>query len=297
MIAGRFFGRGVAGARGDAGRRPGLLQQPAGILGVVLLGSVAAFTILGNVLYDGDPFRTNASAIFASPSARFPLGADQLGRDVLARMLSAGLLSIPMGIAAIGVGAVIGSALGLVSGFVGGLFDTLLMRVVDVMLSFPTLLIALVVVSILGPSVVTSIFAVSLAAVASYARVVRSTALALRSATYIEAARVSSTRTPKLITRHVVRNVLDVVVPLLVIGMGNGMIVLAALSFLGIGVQPPQADWGVMLTDGVRSIYSAPLVALAPAIVLYLTVAGINLTGEALGVSFGAGGRVRAERP
>ena len=99
-----------------------------------------------------------------------------------------------------------------------------------------------------------------------------------------------------MLVRHVVPNVLDVVVPLLVIGMGSGIIVLAALSFLGIGVQPPRADWGVMLTDGVRSIYSAPLVALAPAVLLYITVAGINLTGEALGVRLGAGGRTRGDR-
>ena len=296
MIAGRILGRVPRPRGGGDRRRPGVLQQPAGILGVALLAAVALFTVIGALFYDGDPYRTNASAILQGPSARFPLGTDQLGRDVLARILSAGLVSIPMGIAAIGVGAVAGSAIGLVAGFVGGPFDTLVMRVVDVMLSFPTLLVALVVVSILGPSVVTSILAVSIAAVASYARVVRSTALALRSATYIEAARVSSTRTLRLITRHVVRNVLDVVVPLLVVGMGNGMIVLAALSFLGIGVQPPQADWGVMLTDGVRSIYTAPLVALAPAVILYLTVAGINLTGEALGVTLGAGGRTSVER-
>lgn len=279
-----------------SGRRPGVLAQPSGVVGVTLLTMVAAFTILGALFYDGDPYRINATAVLQGPSERFPLGTDQLGRDVLARLISAGLLSIPMGILAIGVGAVVGSAVGLIVGFVGGRSDTIVMRAVDVMLSFPSLLVALVIVSILGPSIATSILAVSVAAFASYARVVRSTALSLRKATFIEAARVSSTGTARVIGRHVVPNVLDVVVPLLVIGMGNGMIVLAALSFLGIGVQPPQADWGVMLTDGVRSIYSAPLVALAPAVILYITVAGINLTGEALGVTLGAGGRTREDR-
>jgi peptide/nickel transport system permease protein len=148
-------------------------------------------------------------------------------------------------------------------------------------------------VTILGPSAITSILAVSVAALPSYARVVRSTVLALRTATYIDAARVSSTGTARMITRHVLRNVMAVVVPLIVIGMGNGMIVLAALSFLGIGVQPPQADWGVMLTDGVHAIYTAPIAALAPAVMLYLTVAGINLTGEWLGSRLTAGGASR----
>jgi peptide/nickel transport system permease protein len=265
-------------------------------LGLTLLLAVAAFIALGSWLYDGDPYRINATAVLQGPSARFPLGTDQLGRDVLARLISAGLLSIPMGLAAIGIGAIIGCGVGVVSGFVGGPFDTLVMRVVDVMLAFPSLLVALVIVSILGPGMATSILAVSVAAFASYARVVRSTSLTLRDATFIEAARVSSTGGIRMIRRHVVPNVLDVVVPLLVIGMGNGIIVLAALSFLGIGVQPPQADWGVMLTDGVRSIYSAPLVALAPAVLLYVTVAGINLTGEALGVMLGSSGLTRGDR-
>jgi peptide/nickel transport system permease protein len=279
--------------RGRARRGFAFLGQPAGILGVGLLAGVAIFTLLGSVLYHGEAFRTSSSHILEGPSAAFPLGTDQLGRDVLARILAAGLLSVPMGIAALGLGAIVGSAIGIVSGFVGGWADTIVMRSVDVMLSFPSLLIALVVVTILGPSAITSILAVSIAALPSYARVVRSTVLALRTATYIDAARVSSTGTTRMITRHVLRNVVDVVVPLIVIGMGNGMIVLAALSFLGIGVQPPQADWGVMLTDGVHAIYTAPIAALAPAAMLYLTVAGINLTGEWLGGRLTAGPRLR----
>ena len=264
---------------------------------MALLTAVALFTVAGALLWDGEPFRTNAAAILQPPSAQFPLGTDQLGRDVLARMLSAGLVSIPMGIAAIGVGAVIGSAIGLVSGFVGGRLDCLTMRVVDVDALVPAA------ARRAGrrfhprsqlPRPRSSPF--------PWRRSRAMPALCApppsrsASAPFIDAAVVSSTQTPRLITRHVTRNVMDVVVPLLVIGMGNGMIVLAALSFLGIGVQPPQADWGVMLTDGVRSIYTAPLVALAPALILYLTVAGINLTGEALGVKLGAGGRTRVER-
>ncbi len=271
--------------------RLSLRRQPVAALGIALLLGVAVFTIGGSIFYHGEPFRTSSTHILEGPSWQFPLGTDQLGRDVLARILTAGVLSIPMGIAALGLGAIVGSGVGIVSGFVGGRLDSVVMRGVDVMLSFPSLLIALVVVAILGPSAATSILAVSIAALPSYARVVRATALAIRTAPYIEAARVSSTGTTRLITRHVLRNVMDVVVPLIVIGMGNGMIVLAALSFLGIGVQPPQADWGVMLTDGVRAIYTAPIAALAPAVMLYLTVAGINLTGEALGERMGAGGR------
>ena len=198
-------------------------------------------------------------------------------------MLHAGLLSIPLGMLAITGGAIMGSAIGLLAGFSGGFVDTLISRIVDVLLSFPGLLIALLVVAILGPDSTSAVLAVSITATPSHARVVRSTVLSLRSASFVDAARVSNTGTVAMIWRHILPNVRDAILPLFVIAMGNGIIVLAALSFLGIGVQPPEADWGVMLTDGVRSIYTAPLVALAPAVMMYATVLGINLAGEGLG--------------
>ena len=263
--------------------RRNLFASPMTRVGLVLLGIVAVITIVGPLVYDVSPTRTNAMDSYAPPSAAYPLGTDQLGRDTLARLLHAGLLSIPAGLLAVGIGAVIGSLIGVASGFVGGLVDTTVMRVVDVLLSFPTLLTAIVVVAILGPSVTSAIIAVSIAALPSYARVMRGSVLPLRSAAFIQAARVSNTPLYRLLFTHVLPNVADVLIVLLVIGMGNGIVVLSALSFLGIGVQPPQADWGVMLTEGVDAIYIAPVAALAPAVMLMLTVLGINFLGEGLG--------------
>lgn len=277
----------TAQARSAAARPEGRFRQtlrhPTARLGILLLLFVVSTTVLGSIFYSGDPFTTHPTEILQGPSATYPLGTDQLGRDVLARVLHAGLLSIPLGMMAITGGAIVGSAIGLVAGFVGGWVDTVISRIVDVLLSFPGLLIALLVVAILGPSSMSAVLAVSITATPSHARVVRSTVLSLRSAQFVEAARVSNTGTPAMIRRHILPNVRDAILPLFVIAMGNGIVVLAALSFLGIGVQPPQADWGVMLTDGVRSIYTAPLVALAPAFMMYTTILGINLLGEGLG--------------
>jgi peptide/nickel transport system permease protein len=265
--------------------RTRFLRQPLTRLGLVLLGGVILFTLIGPLVYDGEPNHTNPFATLQHPSHAFPLGTDELGRDVLARLIHAGLLSIPSGMLAVGIGAVVGSLAGIVSGFVGGLLDASLMRVVDVMLSFPTLLTALVVVAILGPGVGPAIAAVSIGAFPSYARVLRGSVLSLRTAAFIDAARVSNTPLRRTILRHVLPNVLDVLLVLTVIGVGNGIVILASLSFLGIGVQPPQADWGVMLANGVKNIYVAPVGVLAPAAALVVTVLGINLTGEGLGAA------------
>ncbi|MEU0559025.1 ABC transporter permease [Dactylosporangium sp. NPDC006015] len=269
--------------RSSAARR--FLSQRLTRVGLVLLLIVAVVTVVGPLVYGASPTRTHPMDAYAGPSATYPLGTDNLGRDILARLLHAGVLSIPAGLLAVGLGAVAGSLLGIASGFIGRAFDTVVMRVVDVLLSFPTLLTAIVVVAILGPSVTSAVLAVSIAALPSYARVMRGSVLPLRSAAFIQAARVSNTSLPRMLRVHVLPNVADVLVVLLVIGMGNGIVVLSALSFLGIGVQPPEADWGVMLTEGVRAIYTAPVAALAPAMMLMLTVLGINFVGEGLGAA------------
>jgi ABC-type dipeptide/oligopeptide/nickel transport system permease subunit len=258
-------------------------RSPLSRTGVVLLTLVVLFTLIGPFVYTASPTLTHAADALQGPSATYPLGTDELGRDILARLIHAGLISIPAGLLAVGIGAIIGSLVGTIAGFVRGTLDSVIMRIVDVMLSFPTMLTSIVVVAILGPSIQTAVLAVSIAAFPSYARVARSAVLPLRNLAFVEAAAVSNTSRLEILFRHVLPNALDVLLVLLVIGIGNGMINLAALSFLGIGVQPPQADWGVMLTQGVRDLYLVPLSAIAPATLLLITVLGINFIGEGLG--------------
>jgi peptide/nickel transport system permease protein len=261
----------------------GWARDPMTIVGVFLLSLTVVVTFVIPLVYRVSPSHIDTSTILAGPTPTHPLGTDLLGRDLLARLASAGLIAIPMGIAAVGIGAVIGSIVGVAAGFEGGIFDAGIMRIVDAMLAFPTLLVSILIVAILGPGSFTAIVAVSIGAFPSYARVMRNTVLPLRHADFIDAARLSNASRVSILIRHVLRNVIDILIVLVVVGVGNGIIILAALSFLGVGVQPPQADWGVMLTDGVKAIYSAPLNAIAPAVLLYLTALGINLVGESLG--------------
>jgi ABC-type dipeptide/oligopeptide/nickel transport system permease subunit len=267
----------------DVARR--FFAEPLSRIGIGLLAFVVLVTLLGPIFYTRSPDRTSPYNILQGPSRAYPLGTDELGRDVLARLMHAGALSIPAGIIAVGVGAILGSLLGIIAGYVGGSFDFAFMRFIDVMLAFPTLLMALVVVAILGPGMIPAIVAVSIATFPSYARVLRGTSLGLRRTAFIDAARVSNTPLHRMIRKHVIPNVADVLVVLVVIGMGNGIVVLASLSFLGIGIQPPRADWGVMLSEGVRNITTAPVGVLAPATALIITVLAINLIGEGLGAA------------
>jgi len=267
-------------------RQPSVLtrlwRQPLGRIGLAILVAIALFLLLGPLFYDVDPTRTNTDVILALPSTDHPLGTDRLGRDTFARLMRGGLVSIPAGIAAVGLGAIVGSVIGIASGFVGGWIDNVTMRVIDIMLTFPTLLTAIVMVAILGPSVGSAIIAISVAALPTFARVLRSAALPLRTAAYVDAARVSNTGPLRMLFLHVIPNTFHVLLVLMIIGMGNGIVVLSALSFLGIGVQPPEADWGVMLTEGVQVLTIAPITAIAPALALVVTVVGINFVGEGL---------------
>ncbi len=260
-------------------------REPVAKVGSLCLLVVVLFSLIGPLLYRASPDQTHPFDLLSGPSAKFPLGTDELGRNILARLLHAGLLSIPSGMLAVGIGAILGSLVGVTCGFVGGLLDNVIMRLVDVMLALPTLLTALVVVAILGPGTRSAIFAVSIAAFPAYARVLRGSALSLRTAQFVDAGRVSNTPLRRMIGRHVIPNVFDVLLVLIVIGIGNGIVILASFSFLGIGTQPPQADWGVMLADGVSNLSIAPLTVIAPAIVLITTVVGINLVGEGYGAS------------
>ncbi|WP_116998971.1 ABC transporter permease [Desertimonas flava] len=261
------------------------LSLPTTRIGLVLLTIVLAISIIGPLVWDLDPLTTDAVNGYASPSGDHPLGTDRLGRDVLARLLAAGTMSIIAGVAAVGIGAIVGIVIGIASGFIGGRFDAVVMRVVDVLLAFPMLLNALVVIAIIGPSMTGAVIAVSVSAIAPYARVLRGTVLPIRTATFVKAARVSNTPLHRMLRVHVLPNVRDVALVLLVIGAGNGIVVLSALSFLGIGTQPPDADWGVLLTEGVRAVYFVPAAAVAPAVMLLITVLGINLIGEGLGTT------------
>jgi glutathione transport system permease protein len=220
--------------------------------------------------------------IDARPSAAHWFGVDALGRDIFSRILLGARLSLSAGFLAVAAGAVVGSLLGLVAGWFGGLWDRLIMRACDVLLAFPGLLLAIGIVAVLGPGMSNVIVAVAVFSVPTFARLVRGNTLALKHLTYVEAARSVGARDWTLILRHVFPGTISVVLVYFTLRIGTSIITAASLSFLGMGAQPPTPEWGAMLNDARAELAVAPHVALFPSLAVFLTVLAFNLLGDGL---------------
>jgi peptide/nickel transport system permease protein len=233
-------------------------------------------------LWSVDPLEQNVISKLAAPSFEHPLGTDSYGRDVLARLLHAARISLFIGVAAIGLALVVGSAIGIAAGYIGGWFDTMVCAVLDVLLSFPTLLLGLMVVAMLGPSMENLIIAIAITELAPFARVARAPAIALRHREFVEAGRALGFSDLRLVGVHVLPNLLGEVVVVASLWMAAAIRTEASLSFIGLGVKPPTATWGGMIREGFEHILDAPWLALAPSLAILLTVLGLNLVGDGL---------------
>jgi peptide/nickel transport system permease protein len=210
------------------------------------------------------------------------LGTDDLGRDVLARMVWGARPALFAGLIAMFGSMVPGALVGLASGYYRGRFDAITMRLVDILLAFPPLLLAVALVAGLGPGLANAMFAVSLVGLPTYARLVRGQALGLRELDYISAARVIGARDGRIIVRHIVPNAIPPIIVIASLDVGQKIISLASLSFLGLGIQPPDSDWGAMLTRGRGLMELAPHVVLVPGLAIFLVVLSTNVIGDAL---------------
>ncbi len=219
---------------------------------------------------------------FLPPSGEFPLGTDHLGRDVFARIVYGARLSIGTTLVASVAISLLGVLVGLAAGWFGGLTDTLISRVVDILLAFPTFLLALAVTAILGPGLRNVLIAIILAWWASYARIVRSAVLAERDKPYIEAARAVGSPSGRILTRHLLPNIVAPIVVLTTLDLGAVLLSLSGFSFLGLGVKPPAAEWGSMLSEGRTYLSRAPNMMLFPGAAIFLMVLGFNLLGDGL---------------
>ena len=227
-----------------------------------------------------NPFMINLENLFAAPSLSYLLGTDELGRDVLSRLLEGIQLSVYVGLIVVLISGTIGITVGLISGYVGGWLDTLIMRITDVFLAFPGILLAIAFASLLGPGVDNVIVALSLMSWVGFARLSRAEALRLRHQPFIQAAQVCGATPGRVILRHVLPNA---AAPLIVEGIfatAGAMIAEAGLSFLGLGVQPPDPSLGAMLREGARYMIVAPYLVLAPGIALMILVLGLNIIGD-----------------
>ncbi len=252
------------------------------MLGGVLLVLVIVATLLAPLLTPYNPLALSPTDRMLPPGPHHLLGTDEFGRDVLTRILFGARTSLRTGLVAVSLAIVIGVPMGLASGFYGGLIDRLLMRLVDLMLTFPGILLALVIVAILGPSLFNAMLAVGISASPTYARVVRSSVLSTKPHFFVEAAQAIGCRNWRIMLRHILPNVVAPIVVLGTLGVAGAIIAAAALSFLGLGAQPPEPEWGALLSEGRNFLLDAWWIATFPGLAIMVTVLAINLLGDGL---------------
>ncbi|MHB1850961.1 MAG: ABC transporter permease, partial [Acidimicrobiales bacterium] len=240
------------------------------------------FSFVGPLIYHTNQVATNLTQVNLPPGGRFPLGTDQVGYNVLGRLMVAGQSSLEVGLAAALIAAGIGTLWGAISAFAGGWVDSVMMRVVDAFIAIPTVLLVLLLATIVTPSVLTMIYVLGFVSWIITARLVRGEVLVIRTLDYVSASKVAGERPVKIVLRHVVRNVIGIVAVQATFEVANAILLLATLSFLGLGPPPPAVNWGGMLTTGLNYIFDGYWWQIYPAgLCIVLTVVAFNLLGDA----------------
>jgi peptide/nickel transport system permease protein len=259
-----------------------LVRNRGARAGLLIVGLMAGSAVAADWLPLGHPLRMVPDARLRGPSWAHPFGADAFGRDLLARVVYGGRLSLEVAGASVGTALLAGSALGLVAGYTGGRVDQALMRLMDVFFSFPSVLLALGIVAALGPSPANVVLAIAVVYTPIFARVVRGPALALREREFVEATRALGASPRRIVGRHIVPNLVSVLVVQASIALSWAILTEASLSFLGLSAQPPAPSWGAMLNEGRLTLELAPHLAVFPGLAIMLAVLGFNLLGDGL---------------
>jgi ABC-type dipeptide/oligopeptide/nickel transport system permease subunit len=263
-------------------RLAGVFRHKSLTVGVVLIAFVIAVVVIGPFFVSHNPDTVNPNAAFDAPSAAYPFGTDSFGRDMLARVLYGGRYTITAAVAIVVLGGVVGTVLGVIAGYFRRAVGFIIMRIIDVLLAFPGILLALTAAAILGPGLVNGILALSLIAVPAYARVAEGATIEIRQLPYIDAAISGNINPFVIITRHVLPNIRDDLLVLTSSWVGLSALWIAALGFIGLGVQPPTPEWGTLLSGGQDYISVAWWITVFPGIFLALFVIGTNLIGDGL---------------
>ncbi|PQO23977.1 hypothetical protein C2I36_05095 [Rhodobacteraceae bacterium WD3A24] len=259
-----------------------LLRHKGGAFGLFILGVFTLFAIFGRWIAPYDPNASDMSVILSSPSAAHWFGTDFLGRDTFSRVIDGSRVAIGVAFISVSLGMAAGVVIGIIAGYFGGIVDSILNRSQDIIFAFPTLLLAIIMVAVLGPGLINASLAIAVVYSPRFARMARATALSVKSHEYFDAARLAGVRTPVILVRHMLPNVLPPVIVLAALSMSTAQLAYASLSFLGLGVSPPQADWGNMLSKARDFITVAPWLALGPAIALVLLMLAFNVLGDAI---------------
>ena len=251
-------------------------------IGAAIVLVAALVALAGPALAPFSPSTQELPLRLEGPTRAHPFGLDELGRDVLSRILAGARISFLVGIVVVSVSAAVGTVLGAMAGYFGGILDDVISRVIDTLLAFPGLLLAIALVAVLGPSLNSVLFALTIIGWVGYARLVRGQVLRVREFEYVQAARAIGATAPRVLFRHIVPTALPVVVVQATLGMAGAVISEAALSFLGLGVQPPTPSWGTMLNGGRTHLLDAPHLTLFPGLAIALLVLGFNFLGDGL---------------
>jgi len=278
----------VSVAAPRAGRRPSrgvwkrFRRNRLGLVGLGLVSILVLTALLAPWLAPYDPSVQSLFDRREPPGEQYLLGADAFGRDILSRIIFGARVTLTVSVASVGIGVLAGGALGTLAGYLGGWVDTLIMRIMDVLLAFPYLLLAIIIVSALGPGLTNTVIAIGIWTIPAFARVARGSVAGIRERDFVDAARALGARDERIVRRHVVPNFLATLLVYASLYLAYAILMESALSFLGLGVQPPTPSWAGMIAAGRDYITSAPHIATIPGIAIALAVVGFNLLGDGL---------------
>ncbi|SDN50306.1 ABC transporter permease [Acetanaerobacterium elongatum] len=259
-----------------------LIANKGAVAGLVIILLLTLVAVFGRFIMPYDPNYSDMTISFQSPSAAHWFGTDQLGRDIFSRIIDGTHISLTVGISAVALSLTIGTILGAIAGYRGGKIDTVIMRIMDMMLAIPSILLAIAFMAALGKGIDKAVIAIGLVCIPEYARIVRGCILSVKENDYVQAARVVGNKDFRIVFKHILPNVLSSIVVRATLGISSAVLDTAALGFLGLGVQPPFAEWGDMLGRARGFIFSAPYTLIFPGIAITITVLAFNLLGDGL---------------
>jgi peptide/nickel transport system permease protein len=260
-----------------------ILRDPSGSMGAFLLGALIVLAFVGPLVIDWEPNKIDPNLVLKGPSLSHPFGTDQTGRDQLARVMDAIPVALLVTFVSAAIAMVCGAIIGVAAGFLGGNTERLGMWTTDLLLSMPPLLMAIVITGIFGSGLRNTIIAISIIYMPRFVRIARGATLSVRSRPYVDGARLAGTRPTRLVIRHIVPGILPSLIVMTTLTLSTALLAASALSFLGLGLRPPAADLGSMLSESVSLIPIAPWLVIFPSIVLVLMIIGFNLLGDAVG--------------
>jgi len=259
-----------------------LRRNKAALVGMTVVVLLVVVAILAPVLAPYDPNQTNMTQRLKGPSSAHPLGTDNFGRDMLSRVIYGSRISLYVGFVAVGIGAIFGGILGAICGYYGGRLDNFIMRCMDVLLAIPQIILAIAIVGALGTSLLNLMIAVGISQLPRYARVVRASALTVRGQEFVEAAKAVGASDARIIIENILPNCMAPIIVQSTLGVAQAILSAAALSFLGLGIQPPTAEWGSMLSSGRQFLRQAPYLTFFPGLAISIVVLALNIFGDGL---------------